>query len=153
MAQQNPADEDSTDEQPDMSDVPLDDMALAGFPDFARIVTRVEEDEVVSVTTNVRDPEDTDRTHNEMLAMDGREAAKYVEARQRSSDADLNAEIDTVMQRKYRSNEADPGPALPLRLSDFDRLWLARREKGRRMKNANWNPEPDAEPPGELPNA
>ena len=153
MAQQTPTDGGSTEEQNDLSDVPLEDMALAGFPDFAHIVTRVEEDEKVSFTTSVRDPEDTDRTHNEMLVMGGREAANYVKARQRSSDPNLDEEIDTLMQRKYRGNTDDPGPALPLRLSDFDRLWLARREKGRRMAEGDWNPDPDAEAVRELPNA
>lgn len=132
-----------------LSDIPLDDMALGGFPDPRKVTTLVGEDEAISGTTKTPDAEDIDPENNVMLVMDGREVAQYLEKQQKKSDHWLNNELKTLLQRGLTGQH---GMARGVRLSDYDKRWLVKRERKRRADAGEWNPTPGEQAWQELPN-
>lgn len=135
----------------DLSDVPLDEMALEGFPDPEKVRTLVDEDEAVDGSPGASfNEEDIDPEANVMLVMNGREVAEYLCSQQKKTDHWLKNELSTLLKRTFSNGR---GMARRKSLSDYDKEWLVRREIKRRQDADEWDPVPDSKGWQSLPNA
>lgn len=137
---------------PDLDGIDVEHMDLGPFPDPEEIVAVVD-DTKLTAGTKLPDPDDLDPENGIFLCMDAEEVMEYLETLQKKTDHWLNNEIKYNIQRQLIGQSH--GYTEDLKLSHYDKKWLAYTEKERRMEadDYEWKAVPDSRGWQPLPNA